>query len=54
MRHVVERVEESCVDTLDARKPFDFNLSRISLEFLIYQNKIDVYHFSQKQFHNIL
>ena len=27
------RVDKSCVDKLDARKPFDFNLLRVSLEF---------------------
>ena len=33
------RVEKSYVDNHDDRKPFDFNLVRISPEFLIDQNK---------------
>ena len=33
------RVEKSYVDNQDDRKPFDFNLSRISPGFLIEQNK---------------
>ena len=34
-----QRVEKSYVDKPDARKPLDFNLLRISPEFLIDQNK---------------
>ena len=34
------RVEKSYVDKPDTRKPLDFNLLRISPEFLIDQNKI--------------
>ena len=37
--NVVKRVEKSYVDKLDARKPLDFNLLRISSEYLIDQNK---------------
>ena len=37
--NIVQRVNKSYVDRLDARKPFDFNLLRISLEFLTDQNK---------------
>ena len=36
--NVVKRVEKLYVDTLDARKPLDLNLLRISPEFLIEQN----------------
>ena len=34
-----EAIEKSNVDKPDARKPLDFNLLRISPEFLIDQNK---------------
>ena len=45
-------MEKSYVDKLDARKPFDFILLRISPEFLIDQNIF--YHSFHKQFYNIL
>ena len=36
--NVEKQVEKSYVDKPDARKPLDFNLLRISTEFLIDQN----------------
>ena len=46
-----ERVEKSYVDKPDARKPLDFNVLRISPEFLIDQNNF--YHFFHKLLYNI-